>query len=142
MTDEEIMDMWVKDAPIDETDLFGSARAIPILHTKYYPEYYYAKIKLARLRIALKKLKHSKEEFLINPTKEDFDRGWEFPDRKLLKGDIRPYLEGENDVLKLELQISAQQELVEMLQDILKQISNRNFIINNMIKDRDFIHGG
>ena len=142
MTEEEIMDEWVKDAPINESDLAGSARAIPILHTKYYPEYYRAKKKLAYMKIGLKKLKHDKEEFLCNPTQEDLDKGWEYPDRKLLKNDIRPFLEGEEDILKAEVKIAAQTELVEMLNDILRQISNRNFIITNMIKDRDFLHGG
>ena len=136
------MEAWVKDAPIDETDLSGSARAIPILHTKYYPIYKKEKLKLAAMRLKLTKLKHAKEDFMNNPTEEDFARGWEYPDRKILKGDIRQYLEGDDDILKLQLRIAAQAEFVDMLQDILRQIGNRNFIITNMIKDRDFLHGG
>ena len=142
MTVEEIMESWVKDAPIDETNLSESARSIPILHTKYYPLYSKEKVKLAAMRLRLKKLKHEKEEFLNNPTEEDFARGWNYPDRKILKGDVRPYLEGDDDILKAELKIAAQSEVVDMLQDILRQIGNRNFIITNMIKDRDFLHGG
>ena len=141
MNEQEIMDEWIKDSEIDPLKLGEAARKIPNLQAKYYAFYYESKKQLIRFKIAYKKLKHDKEEFLINPTKEDIDRGWEFPGRKILKGDIRPYLEGEDEVLRFELKMNMQAELVEMLHEIVKQIGARNFIITNLIKDRDFLNG-
>ena len=141
MNEHEIIEEWIKDSQLDPLKLGEEARKIPNLHAKYYEIYHNAKKKLIKYKIAYKKLKHDKEEFIINPTEEDLKRGWEVLDRKLLRSEIKPFLEGEDEVLKFELKMNLQIELVEMLQEIIRQINNRNFLITNIIKDRDFREG-
>ena len=142
MTIEEILELWKNDAPINQLDLSESTRQIPNLHAKYYEIYVHEKVHLLKLRSLWKKLKFEKQEFLINPTQDGFDRGWQFPERgKPLRNEISTFVEADNDVLKVELNVGMQEEKVELLKDILKSIHSRNFIIRNLLEDRKFMSG-
>ena len=142
MQTTEILKLWEEDCKINELDLQQSAREIPELHAKYIKLYQIEKSLLIRLRIAAKRLRLQKYEFLINPTEEGMKLGWEIPPQgKLLKNEANLYLEGDKDILKLELQVNEQDEKVELLKDIIKAIRERNFIIRNIIEDRRWMEG-
>lgn len=142
MTTDEILEMWKTDAPINKLDYSQSLLEIPQLHNKYYPIYIQEKIILLKLKQVLKKIKFEKQEFFINPTQEKLNEGWEIPERgKPLRNEIQTFVDADDMVLKLELKVGMQDEKVELLKIILKEISNRNFIITNLIKDRAFLHG-
>ena len=142
MTTDDIINEWNQDAPISELELGRSARKIPELHSKYYAMYIEAKREQAKARMVLKRLKSEKAEFLINPSMEVAqEKSWEIPDRKILKGEIKDYLEGDSDICKLEYKLMECELKVETLQEVLKQIHNRNWIIKAALDDRSFLHG-
>lgn len=141
---EEIYEMWEKDAPIDVTDLQESSAKIPMLHSKYYKIYLQEKKLLHVLLKNYKQLKHEKTEFLINPTEEDVkEKGWKIPERgKIYRTELQTYLEGDSDLLDLELKINVQQEKTEFLKSIIQSFSSRGYLIKNIIEDRKFMQGG
>lgn len=138
---DEIEDMWGVDCKIDPLDLSKSARQVPELHSKYYPLYSASKRKLFKLKAGYKLLKADKIEFLSNPTEDHSDRGWEYPDRLILKNEINNYLDADSEMLKLELKIAEQDLLVEFLSDILKQLNQRTWLVKNIQDERKFMHG-
>lgn len=142
MNGDEIIKMWEKDARIDETSLGRSVQDIPNLVTKYYPLLFKARRDRTKLKLVRKKLMAMKREFYNNPTDEDYDRGWVYPSRKILKNELSDFVETDNDVLKLELKLAELDEIVDLLREILKQLRDRNFIVSNMIEDRKFMNGG
>lgn len=142
MTGEEILEMWEKDAGIDETNLSRSVQVIPKLVTKYYPLLYRARRERSKTKLIRKKMMAMKREFYNNPTDEGYDKGWVYPSRKILKNELNDFVETDNDVLKLELKLAECDEVIELLKEILKQLRDRNFIVSNMIEDRKFMHGG
>lgn len=141
MNIDELETLWVDDCQIDVLDLGAASYNTPKLHSKYYPIYTQAKRRLFKLRAAYKKLKAEKVEFLNNPNEEHKQEGWEYPDRLILKNEIPTFIDSDNQLIKVELSIGEQELLVDFLQDILKQISVRNWIIKNIQDDRKFMAG-
>ena len=83
----------------------------------------------------MRQLKLAKYEFYTQgPTKETQDLGWELPARgMILKAEMPMYLEGDKDIIELSLKIGLQQEKVELLESIIKSLSNRGFQIKAAI---------
>ncbi|MGI9569007.1 MAG: recombination mediator protein UvsY [Desulfobulbia bacterium] len=139
---DDIIEMWNKDAPISEIDLGRTSREIPKLHAKYYGLMIEAKREIIRTRGAFKRLRAMKADFLANPTHEvSEEMNWEYPDRTILKGEIKDYLEGDKQLVKVTMQIEELDLKIELIQEILKQVHGRNWLINNALKDRAFLHG-
>lgn len=139
---EEIQEFWEKDSVIDFTDLFSESLKIPQLHSKYYNILLAEKKTLSFAFKKYKELKHDKSEFLINPNPEDVkERGWKPPHRTIIKSELPQFLEGDKEILELELQIGLQQEKVEFLKSIIQSFSSRGYLIKNAIEDRKFMHG-
>lgn len=141
MTLDEIQEQWRTDAPIDELRLSTAASDIPKLHHKWLIILNECRREVMKLRIAYKKLKSQKHDFLENPTQEDLDRGWTYPDKRILKGDIPRWLDGDDDMLKLELRIGEAEFKLQTVEDIMKQISQRQWLIRIMLDDRKFMAG-
>lgn len=143
MNIEEIQTLWDKDCQINELKLAEESMKTISLHSKYLRLHSQSKIQLLKLQQAYKFLYFEKKEFLINPTKEAMNQhNWQIPDRgKLLKNEIDSYLQGDKELLKLELKIGIEQEKVDYLKSILQAINSRTFIIKNAIEDRKWMAG-
>ena len=142
MTVDEIIEAWNADAPISELDLGKASRDIPKLHAKYYALYAEAKREIAKAKYLYKRMRAEKTEFLINPTDDVMSKyGWEYPDRTILKSEIKDYLDGDSELLKLDLKCQEAELKCETLQEILRMIHARNWLIKNAIDDRSFLHG-
>jgi len=139
----EIQSLWDQDSQINELKLAEESIKIPSLHAKYLRLYSESKIQLLKLQQAYKALYCDKKEFLINPTQEDMKKNnWQIPERgKLLKNEIDSYLQGDRDLLKLELKIGIEQEKTDYLKSILQSLNSRGFIIKNAIEDRKWMSG-
>ena len=140
---EEIHSTWALDAKINPLDLSGESLNTPKLHGKYL------KI-LSEERLKLKKLRSSKDELTLAKTeyfmgkmaREDMQaRGWEPFTMRLLKQDVPTYMNADQDVIRLNLQIGLQEEKVEVLESIMKTIANRGFQIKNYIDWKKFENG-
>lgn len=140
---EEIHSAWTLDAKINPLDLSGESLNTPKLHGKYL------KI-LSEERLKLKKLRSSKDELTLAKTeyfmgkmaREDMQaRGWEPFAMRLLKQDVPTYMNADQDVIRLNLQIGLQEEKVEVLESIMKTIANRGFQIKNYIDWKKFENG-
>lgn len=140
---EEILAEWAKDAPIDESELGRQSSQVPVLHHKYYKMYARESLTLKRLEADHVVLRAEKNEFYtLGPTKEQVDRGWKLPPRgKILKSEVRDYLESDQDVIEAGLAIAYQREKVECLRDILKMIHGRSWLIGRALEDMKFKSG-
>jgi len=140
---EQIEQLWSEDSVISSIDLSKETIKIPQLHVKYYSIFSREKILLARMRSEYKRTRLEKYEFLINPTEDKIKQGWKIPAQgKLLKNETNQYLEGDNDLIEMELKIGIQEEKVAFLKSIIDSINTRNFLIRNILEDRKFMHGG
>jgi hypothetical protein len=143
MNVDEILEHWQTDTKIDKTELGEEALNIPKLHHKYYQIFVKEKMILRKHEADMRQLKLDKYEFLTQgPNEETKDKGWKLPPKGMvLKGDIPMYLEADQDIINLSLKIGYQQEKIELLDSIIKNIMNRNFIIKNAIDWQKFTMG-
>ena len=140
---DEIYAEWKKDSKIDMTALGDESLKIPKLHHKYFQVYSSEKLLLRKYEAELKQLKLAKYEFYTQgPSKESLERGWDMPAKgMILKQEMPMYLEGDKDIIDLSLKIGYQQEKVELLESIIKSLTNRGFQIKAAIDWHKFTMG-
>jgi hypothetical protein len=91
-----------------------------------------------------KELKREKLEFYIDgPTQEQLDKGWKLPAKgRILKADVNNYLDSDKDIITMNLKLAYQMEKLELLESIIKTISNRGFQVRAAIDWAKFQTGG
>jgi hypothetical protein len=141
---EEIEKMWAEDAIINETNLTQEGSKIPQLHSKYYKLYFRAVMKMNKLKADLKVLEKDKMEYYNGTMAEEDlkDRGWKPYALKILRSDMDKYIQSDRDIINLCLKIDYYNGLAKFLEDIIRQINNRNFILKNMVDFLKFQSGG
>ena len=143
MTLEEIIKSWEKDCIIDRTELGDESIGIAKLHFKYHRFLSNERMILLKLQSQLKELKLTKQIFYTEgPSKEQIDAGWELPPRgKILKAEVKDYLEGDKDIIALSLKIGLQQEKVELLLSIMNHLDKRGYQIKTAVDWIKFVGG-
>lgn len=144
MNFESLFSEWEKDAEIDKTRLDDESLKIPKLHHKYYRYLVAEKSRLKKLEAEYKKLRLEKTEFLVQGHDEETKaKSWKLPPRGIvLKADIPMYLEADQDIIDMSLQIGVQQEKVEFLESIIKTLNNRGYNIKTAVDFIRFTMGG
>ena len=139
---EEIYSEWKKDSEIDMTSLGDESIKIPKLHHKYFQVYSSEKLLLRKYEAEMKQLKLVKYEFYTMGLNEDTPKDWKLPPRgMILKTDIPMYIEGDKEIIDLSLKIGLQQEKVDLLESIIKSLTNRGFQIKAAIDWYKFTMG-
>jgi hypothetical protein len=135
MDTNQISEIWAKDAPIDETNLVGESKRIPLLHSKYYNMYYKEVLRVKKLRAEYKELERLKREYYDGSMDQETlnEQGWKPFQLKVLRNDLDKYIQADKDIIKLSLTIDFHSANANYLEDIIKTIHSRNFVIKNMI---------
>jgi hypothetical protein len=146
MNIEILLDMWKKDAPIDEMALDEASRDSAKLHSKYLELYSVAKLRLKKLELDFKPL--LRDKFLHYGGKlsqEELDtKGWEYDPLgglTVLKGDMDKWYDADPLIQEHQLKIAMQEEIVSILKEIMDNIKWRHQNIKNMIEWRKFTSG-
>lgn len=144
MTLEEINEMWAQDAKINEIDLGNEALKIPKLHNKYYTLFVKEMLRVKKFKAQLKELEMAKHEYYTGTmAEEDLKaRGWRPYSLKIMKSEVSKYIDSDKDVIELSLRIDYFVQVASYLEDIVKQINTRNFIIKSAIDWSKFQSGG
>lgn len=132
---EDIFTEWEVDSRIDRTELGNEALKIPQLHHKYFKIFTHERLVLRKYEAELKQLKLAKHEFFtMGPTEETHAKGWKLPPQgKILRSDVNNYIEADQEIVNLSLKIGIQQEKIELLESIIKSLTNRGFNIKAAI---------
>jgi hypothetical protein len=140
---DDINEMWAKDAPIDDTNLVNESKRIPVLHSKYYNLYFREALLVKKNLADLAELKRDKFEYYTGSLDEQTmkERGWKPFQLKVLRNDTDKYMQSDKDIIKLSLKIDYHRERASYLEDIIKTIHSRNFVIKNMIDVMKFQAG-
>tara|TARA_Y100000114_G_scaffold99490_2_gene92658 strand:- start:8857 stop:9297 length:441 start_codon:yes stop_codon:yes gene_type:complete len=141
---ENIMDLWSEDVKMDNVDLDTESLKIPNLHAKWLNILTKERQKLRRLTIKKQQLSKTLAEYyrgeLNNP--EDLAIIKREPYLKtVLKAEINTYVDTDSDMIELNLRVSYQQEIVDVVEEIMKAINGRQWNIRNAIEWRKFSNG-
>jgi len=135
MDTNDISALWAVDCIIDETNLVGEARRIPQMHSKYYNLYYKEVLRVKKLKSDYTSLHMLKREYYDGSmSEEELKRnGWRPYQLKVLRADLDKYIQADKDIIKMSLTIDFHTANANYLEDIIKTLHSRNFIIKSMI---------
>jgi len=143
MDTNDISTLWAADSPIDETNLVGESKRIPLLHSKYYNMYYREVLRVKKLKAEYKELEMDKRNYYDGSMAEEDlrEKGWKPFRLKVIRNDLDKYIQADKEIIKLSLTIDFHTANANYLEDIIKTIHSRNFIVKNMIDILKFQSG-
>lgn len=143
MTLDQLIEEWRKDASIDFTELGIASLKIPELHSKYLKIFFEERRKLKGLEFQSKELFLKKYEYYNGRLSEEEleSLGWEPFLKRLMKNEIDMYIDADKDIVEKNMRIVMQKEKLDFLEEVIKNINQRNFQIKNAIEWRKYTQG-
>lgn len=143
MNFDELKQQVQEDLKIDSTELAIESVNTPQMHNKYLLFLKKHKEALAEDERTLRVMKKYKWLYYTGKlSKEELDQfKWEPFDLNILKTDVDKFIDADDDVIKLERQITEKKELVSYLDGVVKIVANRQWNIRSAIEWIKFSHG-
>jgi len=138
----EIQDQVKRDLRINDLELDIESLRIPSLHTKYLQLLTENSLKLKKVNAELAVLKRNKWIYYTGKASEDvYKEKGDFPLKLKTKEEERTFIDADEEIQKKKSEVEYYETAVEYLQEIVKQIGQRNFQIKNAIEWRKFEAG-
>jgi len=143
MNMDELKAMMSSDSKVDDTILDQESTKIPQLHNKYLNLLHEERLRYKKLEADHKTLyRHKWEYYTGKLDKEELDKlGWEPFQKKILRGDVNIYLDSDSEITTSTARMSYSSAKLQLIEDYMKSINNRNWNIRNAIEWRKFLHG-
>ena len=143
MNFDELKQQVQEDLKIDSTELAIESVNTPQIHNKYLLFLKKHKEALAEDERTFRVMKKYKWLYYTGKlSKEELDQfKWEPFDLNILKTDVDKFIDADDDVIKLERQITEKKELVNYLDGVVKIVANRQWNIRSAIEWIKFSHG-
>jgi len=138
---EKIQEMWEKDAVIDPDNLHTESLKIPSLHAKYYDIYNNLILLRKKAEQQRKNIRHERYEYYSGKSDPDVYVQNPFPKKIRDKDTMTKYLDADEKLSSSSLKIDYYDTMLSYLEDIIKQIHQRNYQIKNAIEFNRFIAG-
>lgn len=140
---DDIEKLWAVDVVIDKTDIDSEALKIPYLHAKYWKILINEKLHLRKLKDQQAQLKKLKTDYYGGKfSEQDYkETGWPIIHNLILKTDIPLHMDSDNDVIDLNIKVTHQEEKCKFLEDIIKSLHTRGFLLKNAIDFIKFTNG-
>lgn len=134
MNFDDIMEKYLKmaeeDLDFNKADLEDKLRQIPNLHNKWLRHFYRQSHKLMVKEKEQSKMWREKLNYYL------FEYKYEVKHTQ-----VKFYIESDDEYSVLFYQVNCQKKIVEMLEGILKKVSNLSFDVNNLIKFKELKAG-
>lgn len=143
---DDVLEMWKKDAQIDEMNLDSSSIDSAKLHSKYLELLSITKLQLKKKEMDFKVLLKDKWLWYNGKmSKDEIDaRGWGYDPLnglKILKGEMDHFYDSDRHIQQAQAQIDYLKTLIDTLSEILENIKWRHQSIKNAIEWRKFTSG-
>ena len=140
MTLEELQELAEKDLKINDTELDLESLKTPQLHNKYLKFLNKWKLLLSKAQIDYYTMRKEKWEYYTGKSPQHVYAEKPF-NLKILKTHIDKYMDADPELVKLKQKVEYIQTVIDFLDRVIKQISNRGFQIKNAIDWRKFTSG-
>ena len=140
MTLEQIMDMSAKDIKLDDISLDVESLRTPLLFDKYLKFHTLLKKQLNQIQKKYNKIKREKTIYYTGRAEKSiYD---ENPlDIKILKNELEIFIDGDDDMIKVQNEKDDVQVKFDYIDRCLKNILERQWHIKNVIEWRKFTSG-
>ena len=141
ITLESLQEMWVKDAEIDRDNLHDESLNIPSLHAKYFELYNTIFLLRKKAEQQRKNIRHERYEYFSGKADPDVYIQNPFPKKIRDKDTMQKYLDADEKLSSTSLKIEYYETMLNYLESILKQVSNRTYQIKNSVEVMKFQAG-
>jgi hypothetical protein len=138
---EEIQKMWSSDSEIDRDDLASESLKIPQLHAKYYEVYNTILLLREKTKEQFNKVHLERYNYYTGKADPDVYEEDPFPYKVREKESIQRYLSADEKLSKIDLKVKYYDTMLKYLEEIIKSISNRGYVIKNAIDWMKFTSG-
>ncbi len=138
---EELKQQDEVDLEIDEIDLDKSLMDIPQLHAKYLSTFTDETIKMKELYGFREKIKLERWKYWQGKQTDKYYAENGIVHEKILKSDVDKYLAADDKMVLVNDITSTQKAIVDYLERVIKEITNRGFHIKSIIDWRRFTSG-
>ena len=140
MTLEELQQAVNKDFKLDDTELDTESVNIPLLHNKYLIHFNKFSLLLKKAAYAHKSMIRDKWEYYTGKADPSVYKEKPF-DIKVLKADVHIYMDSDPDLQKADQKVAYLNQIVKYLEQVLRSVNNRTFLIKNAIEWKKFTSG-
>mgnify|MGYP000356729584 FL=1 len=131
---EMIKSMWEKDSHIDIDNLHEESLKVPVLHAKYYEIYNNLVLLKTKAEQQRKNIRHERYEYYSGKSDPDVYLKDPFPKKVRDKDAMQKYLDADEKLSTVSMKIEYYQVMINYIDSILKQVSNRTYQIKNSIE--------
>ena len=136
-----IQEMWKKDSIIDPDNLHTESLNIPVLHSKYSEIFNTILLLTKKAQQQKKNIRHERYEYYSGKADPEVYVQNPFPKKVRDKETMQKYLDADDRLSTVSLKIEYYETMLNYLESILKQISNRTYQIKNAIEVNKFNAG-
>ena len=140
MTLEELQQQVGKDFKLDDTELDSESVSIPLLHNKYLIHFNKFSLLLKKAEYEHKTMIKDKWEYYTGKADPSVYKEKPF-DIKVLKSDVHIYMDSDPELQRADQKVAYLNQIVKYLEQILRGINNRSFLIKNAIEWKKFTSG-
>jgi hypothetical protein len=133
--------MWEKDSQIDKDNLHEESLKIPALHAKYHELFNSVLLLRKKAEQQRKNIRHERYEYYSGKADPDVYVESPFPKKIRDKDTMTKYMDADESLMNINLKIDYYETMLNYIESILKQISNRTYQIKNAIEWQKFIAG-
>jgi hypothetical protein len=141
---DDLEAMWAADAKMDLTEPSKEMTRIPVLHAKYRKHLNHHTLMVKKLLGEAKRLEQVKFDYYsgdLNNPEDLAEYGLDPWPKKVLRTDIPKYIARDKDIIDLNMKISLHTQIAETCESILKELNNRTFQLNGLIKWEMYLGG-
>ena len=140
MTLEELQQSVNKDFKLDDTELDAESIKIPLIHNKYLQHFNKFSLLLKKAEYDHKTMIRDKWEYYTGKADPHVYQQRPF-DIKVLKADVHIYMDSDPDLQKADQKVAYLNQIVKYLEQVLRSVNNRTFLIKNAIEWKKFTSG-
>lgn len=140
---DNLKELITKDSQIDSTELGIESLKIPQIHSKYLTILADVKLLLTKQQNDLATLRLRKWKIYTGKASQEELKLWgeEESDLTLLKSDVEQFVEADPKVLDLKAKIAVSEVKLKMVEEYIKSLNNRNFMIKSAIEWNKMMNG-
>jgi len=140
MTLEELQQQVSKDFKLDDTELDSESVSIPLLHNKYLIHFNKFSLLLKKAEYEHKTMIKNKWEYYTGKADPSVYKEKPF-DIKVLKSDVHIYMDSDPELQRADQKVAYLNQIVKYLEQVLRGVNNRSFLIKNAIEWKKFTSG-
>ena len=143
MTLDALHAEWAADQALDFSAPDKILRQIPLLHGKWWQFYTHERQRFLALKQDYDTLKRQKFEWYLGRMDEEERKtlGWHPQPVRIVRQEVDAYLNTDTDLLPLAGKVEVQELKLKFVEDCIKHINNRGYLIRSYIDYLRFSQG-